>query len=106
MANGEYSAETRLARVEQRVADLDTRVTAMVAVTASVIQLTERVETVRRDIGGYAGKLEAEIETREQREAEQRRESRETRRAMWLLTATIIAALITAAAVILTSSVH
>jgi chromosome segregation ATPase len=101
---------TRLARVEQRVSDIDTRLTAMVPIAGSVIQLTERVEVLRRDLKAYAGqvsKLDEEIERRERdradSETETRRERRQARLAMWGLTATIVAALIVAAVTLLTS---
>jgi chromosome segregation ATPase len=102
--------ETRLARVEQRVSDLNERVIAMVPVATSVIQLTERVETLRRDLRAYAGqvsKLDDEIERRERdradTEVETRRERRQTRIAIWGLAATILCALIVAAVTLLTS---
>jgi chromosome segregation ATPase len=89
--------ETRLARVEQRVSDIDTRLIAMVPIAASVIQLTERVEVLRRDLRQYAGqvsKLDDELEQRERdradSERETRRERRQARLAMWGLTATIL----------------
>lgn len=100
------STETRLARVEQRVSDIDARLIAMIPVAANVVQLTERVEVLRRDLRGYAeqvGKLDAEIE---QRERDTREERRQARFAMWGLTATILAALIVAAVTLLTSGVH
>jgi chromosome segregation ATPase len=98
--------ETRLARVEQRVSDIDARLIAMVPVTASVIQLTERVEVLRRDLRGYASQVSKLDDEIEQRERETRQERRQARAAMWGLTATIVAALIVAAVTILTSGVH
>jgi chromosome segregation ATPase len=105
------TADSRLARVEQRVSDLDARVSALVPIANSVAILTERVETIRRDLAAYASQvsnLDTEIEKREeigrQEQDANRKERRDARRAMWVLAVTIIAALISAGAVILTSS--
>lgn len=106
MPDANVNHESRLSRVEQRVTDLDTKVTTLMPVAGSVGILTERVETLRRDLASYAlavGKLDDEIE---QREKDTRKERRDARLAMWGLTATIFAALIVAAVTILTSGVH
>ena len=106
MTDSEDRVEIRLARVEQRVTDLDVRVTSLVPIATNVVQLTERVDTLRRDLAAYAAsvsKLDAELAGRELSTQKERRESR---RAMLYLTVTILAALISAAAVILTSGAH
>jgi hypothetical protein len=90
VANGEYgSSETRLARLEQRVSDLSSRVSAIEPLASSVAVLTERVSHMLVVLG-----------TIEQREADEQKERRATRRAIWSLVAVILAALISAAAVI------
>lgn len=103
----------RVARVEQRVSDIDVRLTAMVPIASSVIQLTERVETLRRDLASYAlqvSKLDEEIEQRDESRAlekkEERKERRAARMALWGLTVTIIASLILAAVTLATAGVH
>ena len=111
MTSGDFTVETRLARVEQRVSDLDARVMAMVPLTASVVQLTERVDVLRRDLRGYADAMKTlnmQVEQREkekeERDDEIRKERRDARRAMWSLTVLILCALIGAAAVLLSQS--
>lgn len=97
------SQESRIARVEQRVDDLDNKVSTLMPVANNVGVLTERVETLRRDLATYANnvaKLDDEIE---QREKDTRKERRDARLAMWGLTATIFAALIVAAVTLLVS---
>lgn len=95
--------ETRLARTEQRVSDLDNRMTAMIPMTTTVIQLAERVDILRRDLASYAGDLKNLEEEITKRDAATRTERRQARYAMWSLTIMILCALIGAAAVILTS---
>jgi|SRR5581483_4051907 len=116
MANGE-ATETRLARLEQRVSDLDVRVSAMAGpittLTESVIRQTERFDTLNRDLRRYTleqAKLAEEIERRDQsredEKKEERRERRNARLALWTLSVMILCALIGAAAVLLTAGVH
>lgn len=104
--NADEGVETRLARVEQRVSDLDARLAALTPIATNVVQLTERVDTLRRDLRSYAGqvaKLDDEIATREH---DTRIERRQARFALWGLTSTIVAALIVAAVTLLTTGVH
>lgn len=105
MTDVSQSHESRLSRVEQRVTDLDSKVTALIPVTNSVGILTERVETLRRDLASYASAVEKLDDEIEQREKDTRKERRDARLAMWGLTATILAALIVAAVTIITSGI-
>jgi t-SNARE complex subunit (syntaxin) len=92
--------------VEQRVQDLDQRVTTMADVGPNVIRLTEQVNTLRRDLRSYSeqvGKLDGEIQ---HREAATRKERREARRAMWSLTVMIFVGLLGATAAVLTAVIH
>lgn len=110
--------ETRLARLEgqsydfakleQRVSDLDMRVTALVPVTATVIQQTERLEQARTDIREVREelvKIDEKIDEREEsRDQEKREEARDRRYTRWTLatlTVMILCALIGAGVVLL-----
>lgn len=93
----EDDVNVRVARLEQRVTDLDLRMTALMPVTLTVVQLTERVETLRTDFADFRKKIDEDRD-------DTRKERRVYIRWAITLTITIVAALIGAAAVILTTA--
>ena len=115
--------ESRLSRVEMKVADLQNTVNSLVPITSSVSILTERVETIGRQmtkiddkldavsvlterintLGLQVTKLASEIDDRESTNLQERRDSR---RAMYGLIGIILAAVITAIATVIASSGH
>lgn len=92
----------RVARVEQRVTDLDTRLTAMTPMVASVVQLVERVSVLQLAFTKLEGKLELRDEREEARDVATQAERRAARRWMVTMTVTIFCALVGAMAVLIT----
>lgn len=94
----------RIAKLEQRVEDIDKRVGDVGAVAVAVGVLTERVETIGRDLKSIGLQLTTEVDTREQREKDNKRERRDIKIALWTFSVMIVCALIGAAALILTTA--
>lgn len=105
-SRGLITLESRVARNEQRLEDLDMKVNAMIPLATNVIQLTERVEVLRRDLREYAAQVQKIDEEIEDKEKQLQKERRETRRAFYVLTTTIVCALITALAVVISAGIH
>lgn len=86
-----YSIESRVARLEQKVADLNDDVRALAPLAVSYATLEHSVKQILEVLG-------------DQKDAAKEREAQ--RRALWALTVAIICALIGAAAVLVSSGVH
>lgn len=106
MANGEYELHSRLARVEQRVSDLDQRMIELANIVPTVIRMSEQVSTMHRDLGAYAAELRKLDDEIDNRETVSRRERREARRWMVGTAIVLIGSLVSLAGVILTHGVH
>jgi hypothetical protein len=100
------SLETRLARAEQHIVDLDKRMSEMVPLTTNVVQLNERVVGLRKDVDGYHADIRKYLDVQDTREETERKERRDARRAFWALAVVIFAALIGAAAVLLSTAIR
>lgn len=85
--------------MEQRVTDLDGRLTALAPMITTVAQLSVHVETLRADFRDFRERIN-------ERDEETRKDRRNTTRWAITLTVTIIAALIGAIAVIATAGGH
>ena len=92
------SMGTRVAYLERWVRDLDSRVGAMTPMITTVATLSERVNTIREDFADFRKLID-------QRDAETRQERRTFTRWAITLTVTIMAALITATAAIVSAGV-
>ena len=108
--NGENPVNERIARLEQRVVDLEGQVdrrirsvehnvNALTPVIATVATLSERIGALREDLGALRQNLE-------ERESEGRAERRSVRLAMWSMAGTVLCALIGSISYIVVSSVH
>ncbi len=93
----------RLAKLEQRVDDLDKRVGDVGAVAVAVGVLTERLGSVADDVRAVNTSLTSEVAARNARENEIRKERRDMRIALWTIAAMILAAIIGAAALVATT---
>lgn len=104
MPDGPYSLDARLARVEQRVSDLDHRMTELAAIAPTVIRLSEQFATIHRDLATYAHNVQKLDDEINEREMTARRDRREARRWMIGLAISILVALGSLAIVILTTA--
>jgi hypothetical protein len=104
MPDGNPAAMERVARIEQRVDDLDKRVGNVGDVAVAVGVLTERVRGVDVKLQDIVVQLSDEVDSRDQRETDTRKERRDIKIALWTITVMIVCALIGAATIILTSA--
>lgn len=95
----------RIARLEQRVDDIDKRVGDVGAIAVNVGILTERMDSLSKDIKAISIQLTSEIGQRNEREKDNRKERHDIKVALWSFSVMIICALIGAAAIVL-STVH
>jgi hypothetical protein len=96
--------DARIARLEVRVEDLDKRTSEMGSVALAVGILTEKFESMSRDMKTIAGQLTSEIISRDTREKDNKKERRDIKVALWTFTVMIVCALIGAVALILTTA--
>lgn len=97
--SGEASLETRVARLEQRVTDLDDKVAAVMPLATDVALTKDRLESLTREFKLLVQKID-------ERDEDARRERRVYIRWAITLTITIICALVGALAVVLSAGGH
>lgn len=94
----DIEARERVSKLEARVDDLDKRVGDMGAVAVAVGVLTERLDHVGKSVEFVHADLKSEVDFRNQREEQYRRDRREFRIALWTAVAVITGAVIGAVA--------
>lgn len=102
------SPETRIGRLEQKVAKLEQRVDdheidvrAFAPMTASHAVLTEQMVTVQRHLQSIVSRMDDDQKDREQRQAESAKDSRQWRRTIMALAITSFVTILVAAGTIL-----
>lgn len=94
MANGEYSIETRVAKLEQSHVDTKERLTRVEATFADVVKLSSVVSAIQQD-------LTDERNEREQERKQERDDRQKTKALLWTIAAMLACSLIAAAATII-----